>query len=93
MSERYILMVCSRYYPDMWNDFAGTFKTIDEAKSYAEIYEHERIFCPHYKWAQIIDKESMKVVTECQSFADDYGRPLPELYWDTDPFLHWWTKC
>mgnify|MGYP003664632889 FL=1 len=60
MTERYILLVGNHYYPTGWDDYVGTFTTVEKAK--------DRVYCQDYKWAQVVDKESMKLVCECWDF-------------------------
>ena len=78
MTERYILLVGTHYYPSAWEDFKGTFKTKGEAKSYAQSYIDDTVVCQDYKWAQIVDKETMKLVSECLGFDDNPDETLWE---------------
>ena len=77
MTERYILLVGTLYYPSAWEDFKGTFKTEGEAKSYAQGYIDDIVYQGN-KWAQIVDKETMKLVSECWDFEDNPN----ETFWE-----------
>ena len=79
MTERYILLVGPLYYPSAWDDFKGTFKTVDEAKSYAQGYIDDTVYQGN-KWAQIVDKENMKLVSKCWDFEDNPN----ETFWEED---------
>ena len=78
MTKRYILLVGSNYYPHGWDDFRGSFDSVEEAKTYAHSFESDDILSQDYKWAEIIDKETLKVVASCYSFEDE----TEETLWD-----------
>ena len=63
---RYILLAGEHFYPSRWEDFRGTFNTVEEAKSFAEDCLPD-VFLED-KWAQVIDKDNMKLVCECIDF-------------------------
>ena len=68
MTKRYILLVGNHYYPNRWDDFAGTFDSVDEAKEFTEDTEFDRVHARDYQWAQIIDSKTMELVCECYDF-------------------------
>ena len=65
MTKRYILLVGNHYYPNRWDDFAGTFDSVDEAKEAASHLENDdSIYSRDYMWAQVIDSFTMQLIWE-----------------------------
>ena len=84
MTKRYILLVGSRYYPQGWDDFRDSFDSIEDAKTYAHSFNDDGYLSQYYKWAEIIDKETLKVVASCSSFEDDADDNVWEILEDGD---------
>lgn len=62
--KRYLLFEGLVYYPDGgWNDLAGDFDTVEEAKASGEesMLEGKRVL---YDWYQIVDLETGKEVKD-----------------------------
>ena len=84
MTKRYILLVGSKYYPQGWEDFRGSFDSIEGAKTYAHSFNDDGYLSKYYKWAEIIDKETLKVVASCSSFEDDADDTVWDILEDGD---------
>lgn len=77
-SKKYILLAGENYYPQGWDDFRGTFDSIDEAKAW--FGENATEISSGYisNWCQIIDRESLEVVAAFDQGHDgDYRNPGP----------------
>ena len=70
---RYILLAGTHHTARGWEDFRGTFNTVEEAKSFAEKGVQD-VFLEN-QWAQVIDKDNMKLVCECFDFI-----PYPDEF-------------
>ena len=84
MTKRYILLVGSIYYPQGWDDFRGSFDSIEDAKTYAHAFNDDDIISQDYKWAEVIDKETLKVVASCYSFEDEADETVWDILEDGD---------
>ena len=84
MTKRYILLVGGAYYPQGWNDFRGSFDSIEDAKTYAHSFNDDGYLSQYYKWAEIIDKETLKVVASCSSFEDEVDDNVWDILDDGD---------
>lgn len=64
MSGRYIVLAGDSYYPNGWDDFRGSFDSLDEARiaAQAAAADPKAVDDPGYSWWQIIDKTTDKVV-------------------------------
>lgn len=61
--RRYLLFAGQLYYPrGGWNDFAGSFGALDEAKAAAS-----RFLEDNYGWVQAIDSETQARVLDMDS--------------------------
>lgn len=59
--KRYLLLVGDSYYPAGWDDWAGSFDTIEEAKAKAETIK-KASFAYNGKWSGIFDSVTQKEV-------------------------------
>ena len=62
--------------------------SIEGAKTYAHSFNDDVILDETYKWAEIIDKETLKVVASCFSFEDEADETLWDILEDGDK--KWW---
>lgn len=74
---RYWLLTGYEFYPCMgWDDFDQAFDTIDEAKLRAEHGCDSDGFLERHEWAQVLDRETMRVVLEgCINRYDHIEEP------------------
>lgn len=80
---RYWLLTGHEFYPDMgWYDFDRAFDTIEEARKRAEYGRDDDGFLERNEWAQIINRETMRVVLVGFIHRYSWGTAHEDAKWE-----------
>lgn len=63
--ERYIVLAGEKYYPRGWDDFQGSFSTLEEASAFGRGYIRSTCL----KWYEVVDTKHEEVVENGSSDA------------------------